>query len=76
VEELVRLDPSFMPAVELLSYAHVRASWTADNAVVVVAQAEEAKRSADRATSLMPGGAGDAALAYYHFAVRGDYGRV
>ena len=73
LEELVQMDPKFMPAVSMLATMHVRIFMRDSSSAAGVRHAAEAKRWAETASVLMPGGAGDGALAYYHDIVTGDY---
>lgn len=73
-EEIVQMDPGFMPAVSLLSVTHGRIAGGTRDPKERLKHREEAKRWAERASELMPGGAGDRALARYYGSI-GDYRR-
>jgi TolB-like protein len=71
-EDVVRLDPDFMPAVTLLSATHARqANWTR-HPETRARHGDLALRSAEKAALLVPGGAGDGALAYCYYLVARD----
>ncbi len=72
MEEAVRLDPNFMWAASLLSTLHNVQFRTKRDSRERAHHAAEAKRWAETASRLVPGGAGDSALAAYYFRIAGD----
>ncbi len=72
LEHILRLDPNFMPAADFLSSNHSRAYAGNTDPAVRARHAAEAKRWAEIASRLMPGGAGDGALAHYYYRVERD----
>jgi TolB-like protein len=77
LEEALRIDPTFMSAAALLSTTHsrLRGFWNQD-APTRAHHAAEAKRWADAAARLVPGGAGDGPLAVYFGLIEHDYVRA
>ncbi len=77
LEEVLRLEPSYMPAAALLSTAHSRlhGSFNQD-AGTRGHHAAEAKRWAETAARLMPGGGGDGPLAVYYGRIVQDFPRA
>ncbi len=76
LEEAMRLDPNFMPAASQLSQAHVILVLNHErDPAQMVEHAAAGRRWAERASELVPGGGGDAALAYYYAAVEIDFVR-
>jgi TolB-like protein len=71
-QHAVTLDPEFMSAASLLSVAYSYRVNGASSAAERAELATQAKRWADRASALMPGGAGDGALAVYYSRVEPD----
>ncbi len=73
LEQALALEPDFMPAAALLSDLHteVRMDWE-NNSAKRQLHGLEAKRWGEKAAQLVPGGAGDGALAYYYYAVEED----
>ena len=71
-EEALRLDPEFVSAASLLSSAYSYASVNEPDATKRKEHAAKAKRWAERAAELVPGGAGDGALAVYYGMVERD----
>jgi tetratricopeptide (TPR) repeat protein len=77
LEEAVRLDEGFMPAVALLSTSHIRMYRLFNqDAATRARHAGEAKRLAEAAARLMPGGAGDGPLAMYYGMIEKDHLRA
>ena len=66
LEAALRLDPEFLAAAHGLSWRHalLYANYEPD-AALKQRHAEEARRWAEKASQLMPGGGGDGALIYY-----------
>jgi tetratricopeptide (TPR) repeat protein len=76
LEEALRLDSAFMAAAALLSTTHSRLHGSFNQAAATRAHhAAEAKRWADTAARLMPGGAGDGPLAVYFGRIEQDFVR-
>ena len=75
-EEAVRLDPTFLSAVERLSSAHSVAYGQTTDPKERAWHKTEAKRWGDRASRLVAGGAGDSALANYYLRVEPDLPRA
>ena len=73
LEEALRLDPNFPSAAQYLSIINTElaSGWLWDP-TERERHAEEAKRWAERAAQLMPGGAGVNALAYFCLSVERD----
>ena len=76
LEEAIRLDPNFAPAASELSQVHTHGYRTNPEPVTRAKHLTEAKRWADEASRLLPGGAGDGALAYYYALADRDNGRA
>jgi TolB-like protein/predicted Zn-dependent protease len=76
LEQILQLDPGFLPAASLLSTCYARAYQSSTDSVERVRFAGEAKRWADSASRLAPGGAGDDALANYYYRVEINYPRA
>jgi TolB-like protein len=72
LEQALQLDPEFMPAASLLSTIHTVQFRTVRDSEQRAFHAAEAKRWAERASQLVPGGAGDSSLAAYYFRIAGD----
>ena len=75
-EEAVRLDPTFLSAVERLSSAHSVAYEQATDPKERAWHKTEAKRWGDSASRLVAGGAGDSALGNYYLRVERDLPRA
>ncbi len=75
LEAIIRLDPKFMPAADLLASAHCRAFERAQGYEKRSRHAAEARRWAETASTLVPGGAGDGALAHFYYRVEHDMPR-
>ena len=75
LEAILRLDPKFMPAADLLASAHCRAFERAQGYEKRARHAAEARRWAETASTLVPGGAGDGALAHFYYRVEHDMPR-
>ncbi len=73
---VVELDPAFMPGVSHLSTTYAGLYRNARNPAERVAHAAEAKRWGEKASQMVPGGAGDGALSYYYSIIEGDYPRA
>ena len=65
LEQALTLDPSFVSAAEEVAIMHVFAFNNATNQEQQVRHANAAKRWAETAVQLMPGGAADSTLGYY-----------
>lgn len=76
LEEAIRIDPNFAPAATELSQVHTHGYRTNPEPVTRAKHLTEAKRWADEASRLLPGGAGDGALAYYYALADRDNGRA
>ena len=76
LEHILQLDPGFLPAASLLSTGYARAYQNSTDPVERLRLAGEAKRWADSASRLAPGGAGDDALANYYYRVEINYPRA
>jgi TolB-like protein len=74
-EEALRFDPQLMPAASLVSEANRNMFWNATDPAEKIRHASEAKRWAETASKLMPGGGGDAALSLYYSTIEIDYER-
>jgi len=72
-EESLKFDPQLMPAASLVSEAHRNIFLYATDPAEKIRHASEAKRWAETASSLMPGGGGDAALSLYYSSIEIDY---
>lgn len=75
-EKALQLDPEFMSAASLLSTAYAYYWSTVVDPVKRKQIAANAKRWAERASELVPGGAGDGALAVYYSMVENDRDRA
>ncbi len=75
LEAILRLDPTFMPAADLLSSAHSRAFDRTGIHEDRARHAAEARRWAEIASQLIPGGSGDGALAHYYYRIERDLPR-
>ncbi len=75
-EEAVRLDPTFLSAVERLSSAHSVAYEQTTDPKERAWHKTEAKRWGDSASRLVAGGAGDSALGNYYLRVERDLPRA
>jgi TolB-like protein/tetratricopeptide (TPR) repeat protein len=75
-EEAVRLDPTFLSAVERLSSAHSVAYEQTTDPKERAWHKVEAKRWGDSASRLVAGGAGDSALGNYYLRVERDLPRA
>lgn len=73
--EALKLDPQLMPAASLVSEANRNMFWNATDPAEKIRHASEAKRWAETASKLMPGGGGDAALSLYYSSIEKDYER-
>jgi TolB-like protein/Flp pilus assembly protein TadD len=73
LEEILRLDPGFATAAQVLANSHSRAYQNSTDSAVRAGHASEAKRWADTASRLAPGGAGDDALANYYYRIERNY---
>ena len=71
-EEMLRLDPNFMLAASLLSTTNTKLASDTTNPTERLRHAAEAKRWAEAASRMAPGGAGDGALAYYYYRIERD----
>ena len=71
-EEILRLDPNFTLAASLLSTTHAKLTGPDAAPTERLRHASEAKRWAEAASRMAPGGAGDGALAYYYFRIERD----
>ena len=69
LKEILQLDPNFLPAASMLSTSYARAYQVSRDSVERARLAGEAKRWADTASRLVPGGAGDDALANYYYRI-------
>lgn len=76
LEEALRLDAQFMPAARLAGRIATRLFIVLDEPRDKAAAAAQAKKWSELASQLMPGGAGDAALAFYLNSVEGDEQRA
>jgi TolB-like protein len=77
LEEAMRLDPNFMSAADALSETHSElAAFVLTDPEGRLRHAAEAKKWAERASQLMPGGAGLGALAYYYTRIERDHPRA
>ena len=74
-ERIMELDPEFMSGASLTSSAYAYLT-TITEGPERSAAAASAKRWAERASELMPGGAGDGALAVYYYLVEPDPART
>jgi TolB-like protein len=72
-EEALKFDPQLMPAASLISEAQLYLFWKATDPAEKIRRASEEKRWADTASSLMPGGGGNAALSLYYSFIEIDY---
>ncbi len=72
-EEALRFDPQLMPAASMVSEAHRNMFLHATDPAEKIRHASEAKHWAETASSLMPGGGGNAALSLYYSSVEIDY---
>ena len=72
MEEALRLDPAFMTAARLAGRMATRLYIIADTPEEQARDAAAAKKWSEHASRLMPGGAGDGALAFYIEVVEGD----
>lgn len=75
-EEALQFDPQLMPAASMVSEAHRNMFLHATDPSERIRHASEAKRWAETASRLMPGGGGDAALSLYYSSVEIDYERA
>jgi TolB-like protein/tetratricopeptide (TPR) repeat protein len=71
--EALKFDPQLMPAASMVSEAHRNMFLVATDPAEKIRHASEAKRWAETASSLMPGGGGDAALSLYYSSIEIDY---
>ncbi len=71
-QRAVNLDPEFMSAASLLSVAYSYRISSSSSPAEQAGLGALAKKWADRASALMPGGAGDGALAVYYSRVEPD----
>jgi TolB-like protein len=69
---ILELDPNFMLAANLLSTSLSQLAGSAPNTKERLSFVAEAKRWADAASRMAPGGAGDGALSYYYTYVEQD----
>ncbi len=72
-EEALRLDPEFMSAASLLSDAYAYRYRFENDRGKRQQVANQAKHWAERASELVPGGAGDGALAVYYYRVERNF---
>jgi TolB-like protein len=72
-EEALKFDPQLMPAASMVSEAHRNMFLAATDPAEKIRHASEAKRWAETASSLMPGGGGDASLSLYYSSIEIDY---
>ena len=72
MEEALRLDPALMTAARLAGRMATRLCLIADTPEEQARNAAAAKKWSEQASRLMPGGAGDGALAFYLSQVEGD----
>jgi TolB-like protein len=72
-EEALNFDPELMPAASLISEAQRNLFWKTTDPAEKIRHASEAKRWAETASRLMPGGGGNAALSLYYSSVEIDY---
>ena len=75
MDEALRLDPKFMPAARLVGRLNVRLFLLTDEPEEKLRYATEARKWGEQSSRLMPGGAGDTALAFYYAIVEGDHER-
>ena len=75
LEEAMQLDPNFMSAADALSTTHTDLVGLLTDPEDRLRHAAEAKRWAEKASQLMPGGAGDGSLAFYYITVEGNTSR-
>jgi len=75
-EAALQRDPEFMSAASLLASAYVYYWSTETDAVKRIEIAAQAKRWAEKASQLVPGGAGDGALAVYYGMIERDSARA
>ncbi|MFT3828355.1 MAG: protein kinase [Opitutaceae bacterium] len=77
LEEALRLDPDYMTAAAELSIAYARLhGFFCRDLVARREYARKARYWGERAARLMPGGAGNGALAYYYYIVEQDADRA
>jgi serine/threonine-protein kinase len=75
-EDALQFDPQLMPAASMVSEAHRNMFLHAVDPAERIRHASEAKRWAETASRLMPGGGGDAALSLYYSSVEINYERA
>ncbi len=76
LHQILELDPNFLPAAAQLSTSYGRAYQNSTDSNERARLAQEAKRWADLASRLAPGGAGDDALANYHYRIEINWPRA
>jgi TolB-like protein len=72
-EEALKFDPQLMPAASMVSEANRNMFLKATDPAEKIHFASEAKRWAETASNLMPGGGGDAALSLYYSSIEIDF---
>lgn len=75
-EAALRIDPEFMSAASLLASAYVYYWSTEPDGAKRTEIAANARRWAEKASQLVPGGAGDGALAVYYGMLERDHARA
>jgi TolB-like protein len=76
LKEALVLDPEFVSAASLLANIFADLARGTSDPAEKVAYAAEAKRYAELASRLAPGGAGDAPLGFYYAVIEGDGARA
>jgi serine/threonine-protein kinase len=73
MDAALQRDSKFMLAAKLIARTHCRIALTTHDLLVRSSHAIEAKKWAETASGLMPGGGGDAMLAQYYSTVERDF---